>query len=143
MRTRKRIRKRSARPSWAKASIPTFPPILNRHRVAWNQLPALLAVDIWREYVAKFTLDELFKPTQQVPAPPPPPALPTEEEIDPLSQPIQVSGNRETMQDGLTKMLREINLLMEKAIKWLEGEKEGKDKKTRLSEPSTSKCREK
>src|ERR1051325_2449519 len=33
-----------------------------RHRVAWNQLPALLAVDIWREYAAKFTLDELFKP---------------------------------------------------------------------------------
>ena len=37
-----------------------------RHRVAWNQLPALLAVDVWREYVSKFTLDELFKPEQLV-----------------------------------------------------------------------------
>ncbi len=122
---------------------PNVPADSNRHRVAWNQLPALLAVDLWREYVAKFTLDELFKPTQQVPAPPPPAALPTEEEIDPLSQPIQVSGNRETMQDGLAKMLREINLLMERAIKWLEGEKDTKDKKTRLPEPSVPKSLEK
>ena len=31
-----------------------------RFHVAWNQLPGLLAVDLWREYLAKFTLDELF-----------------------------------------------------------------------------------
>jgi hypothetical protein len=29
--------------------------------VAWNQLPSLIAVDLWREYLSKFTLDELFK----------------------------------------------------------------------------------
>lgn len=28
--------------------------------VAWNQLPGLIAVDLWREYLGKFTLDELF-----------------------------------------------------------------------------------
>jgi hypothetical protein len=28
--------------------------------VAWNQLPGLIAADVWREYLAKFTLDELF-----------------------------------------------------------------------------------
>ncbi|HET9908607.1 MAG TPA: hypothetical protein VFQ23_18305, partial [Anaerolineales bacterium] len=32
----------------------------SKHRVAWNQLPLLLAVDVWREYVAKFTLEELY-----------------------------------------------------------------------------------
>ncbi|MFH1183676.1 MAG: hypothetical protein V1755_01380 [Chloroflexota bacterium] len=31
-----------------------------RFHVAWNQLPGLIAVDLWREYLAKFTLDELF-----------------------------------------------------------------------------------
>ncbi len=33
----------------------------NPHHVAWNQLPSLIAVDLWREYLGKFTLDELFK----------------------------------------------------------------------------------
>jgi hypothetical protein len=28
--------------------------------VGWNQIPGLLAADLWREYLAKFTLDELF-----------------------------------------------------------------------------------
>jgi hypothetical protein len=31
-----------------------------RSHVAWNQLPGLIAADLWREYLAKFTLDELF-----------------------------------------------------------------------------------
>lgn len=31
-----------------------------RTHVAWNQLPGLIAADLWREYLAKFTLDELF-----------------------------------------------------------------------------------
>jgi hypothetical protein len=91
-----------------------------RHRLAWNQLPALLAADIWREYAAKFTLDELFKPEQLVPPPPSSDILPTDEETDLLSQPIQVSGNRETMQDRLAKMLLEINLFIDKMIKRLE-----------------------
>ena len=92
-----------------------------RHHVKWNELPARLAVDIWREYVAKFTLDQLFQPTQVVLPPPVPPAQPTEEEIDPLSQPIQVGANRDTMQDSLTRMVRELNLIMARAIKVLEG----------------------
>ena len=37
---------------------------INRRRVAWNELPASLAVDVWREYASKFTLDDLFKPEQ-------------------------------------------------------------------------------
>ena len=92
-----------------------------RHRVAWNQLPAALAVDLWREYAAKFTLDELFAPEQVVPAPPPQPPQPTEEEIDLLSQPLQVGSRRENMQDGFIVMLREINKMMDRMIKWLEG----------------------
>jgi hypothetical protein len=100
-----------------------------RRRVAWNELPAALAVDVWREYAAKFTLDQLFQPTQLVPPPQPTTVQPTEEEIDPLSQPLQVSGSRETMQDGMTRMVRELNVLMSRAINFLEGNKQGKGRR--------------
>ena len=103
---------------------PNIQPGSPRHRVAWNQLPATLAVDVWREYVSKFTLDELFSPEQLVPPPPFQPPQPTEEEIDLLSQPLQVSARRESMQENMqasmTMMLREINKMMDKTIKWLE-----------------------
>jgi hypothetical protein len=33
----------------------------DRRHVAWNWLPVHLAVDVWREYLRKFTLDELFR----------------------------------------------------------------------------------
>jgi hypothetical protein len=104
---------------------PNVRPDSPSHRVAWNQLPAMLAVDLWREYASKFTLDELFQPTQLVPPPPPQVPQPTEEEIDPLSRPIQVGARREAMRDNLTKMVREVNILMNSTIQWLEGKKEG------------------
>ena len=109
---------------------PNAVPDSPRRRVAWNELPAALAVDVWREYVAKFTLDELFQPTQLVP-PPFPSSLtqPTEEEIDPLSQPLQVGGIRDSMQDSMTRMVRELNLIMSRAINFLEGNKQGKGRR--------------
>ena len=99
---------------------PMAQPESPRHRVAWNQLPATLAVDVWREYVAKFTLDELFLPTQIVPAPIVQSPKPTQEEIDPLSRPIRVGANRETMQDMSASFLREVNIFMDRMIKQLE-----------------------
>ncbi len=108
-----------------------------RHRVAWNELPAALAVDVWREYAAKFTLDQLFQPTQVVPPPPVPTVQPTEDEVDPLSQPIQVSGSRDSMQDEMTKMVRELNVMMSRAINFLEGNKQGKGRRN-VTPPSFS-----
>ena len=101
---------------------PNAEPDSPRHRIAWNQLPGSLAVDVWREYVAKFTLDELFAADQVAPPAPPKLPEPTSEEIDPLSQPIQIDPNQRTMQSGLASMLREINKLMDRAIKFLERE---------------------
>jgi hypothetical protein len=37
-----------------------------RRRIAWNQLPALIAADLWREYLSKFTLAELFEVSQPI-----------------------------------------------------------------------------
>ncbi|HET9908906.1 MAG TPA: hypothetical protein VFQ23_19805 [Anaerolineales bacterium] len=113
---------------------PNIQPGSPRHRVAWNQLPAALAVDVWREYVAKFTLDELFAPDQLVPAPPFQPPQPTEEEIDFLSQPIQVGARSESMQENMqvsmTRMLRQVNKMMDRAIKWLERTDKGPKNQT-------------
>ena len=107
-----------------------------RHRVAWNQLPAALAVDLWREYAAKFTLDELFAPEQSLPPSLPQSPQPTEEEIDLLSQPLQVGARRENVQDGFIVMLREMNKLMDRMIKWLEGT--NTENKTQRSMPASS-----
>jgi len=109
-----------------------------RRRVAWNEFPSALAVDVWREYAAKFTLDELFRPSQLVPPPPPRLPQPTDEEIDPLSQPILVGANRDTMRDGLARVVRELNLMMSRAIEALEGKKEDKSKKTVIATPFQS-----
>ena len=50
-----------------------------KRRVDWNQLPALIAADLWREYLSKFTLTELFDPgipgLPVVPQPEAPPAF--------------------------------------------------------------------
>jgi hypothetical protein len=80
-----------------------------RHRVAWNQLPMALAVDVWREYAAKFTLNELFDPNQDVPAQAAQTLQPTDDELKPLRQPIRVSGARENMQNIFASMLHQIN----------------------------------
>ncbi len=39
---------------------PNAPPDARSRHVPWNWLPAYLAADLWREYLRKFTLNELF-----------------------------------------------------------------------------------
>ena len=92
-----------------------------RRKVAWNELPASLAVDVWREYVSKFTLDELFKQEQLVPPPPPELPQPVEDEIDPLSQPILITAGQTTLQDRLAVLLREVNVIINRMIRSLDG----------------------
>jgi hypothetical protein len=75
----------------------------SRH-VAWNQLPARIAVDLWREYLAKFTLKQLF---EEVPSVPPPPSEPVgliPSETQALYQVSSVSGG-----GFLAAMLRGVN----------------------------------
>jgi hypothetical protein len=112
-----------------------------RRRVAWNELPGSLAVDIWREYIAKFTLNQLFQADQVVPPPPPRAPQPTEEEIDPLSQPIRVSSNRNEFRDSLARMVREINLFMSKAITKLERKPEGPIRRPVIPQPTPAEPR--
>ena len=94
---------------------------MTRHRVAWNELPASLAVDLWREYASKFTLDDMFKPDQLIPPRPTVPPEPVEEEVDPLSQPVLVAANQSTMYFRYVRSLREVNILLSRMTRWLEG----------------------
>jgi hypothetical protein len=100
---------------------PTVPGELHRHRVAWNQLPGRLAVDVWREYVSKFTLDELFQPSQPVRHPLP----------ELLNTGLQVPENKKmsenekpqpiTEVNGIDGILSEFNRLLSNFADWLEG----------------------
>ncbi|GAB4503342.1 MAG: hypothetical protein Fur0043_03340 [Anaerolineales bacterium] len=82
---------------------PNAPSDAPRRRVAWNQLPALVAADLWREYLSKFTLAQLFEATQIPPSPPAPSAAPIPAETQALYTPVLGSSN------ALAGMLREAN----------------------------------
>jgi len=78
-----------------------------RRRVAWNQLPALVAADLWRECLSKFTLAQLFEATQIVPSQPVSLAAPIPAETQALYQPSFASGG--AFGTALAGMLREVN----------------------------------
>lgn len=82
----------------------------NRYKMAWNELPAFLAADLWREYLSKFKLDQLFKADQN------PPLLDDQPSNQPvpgsdltaLSNPVE-AGPQGFMEDTLTNMLHGLN----------------------------------
>ncbi|MGD8404209.1 MAG: hypothetical protein PVJ21_11150 [Anaerolineales bacterium] len=88
---------------------PQAPSETPRHRVAWNQLPALIAADLWREYLSKFTLVELFTASQPVPDPPPPPPAPEPADTQALMEPITPSSG---LEKSLAGMLHELNAFL-------------------------------
>jgi hypothetical protein len=91
------------------------------HRVAWNRLPGFIAVDVWRDYASKFSLDELFTPKEQFSNVSLQPIQPTANEIAPLYNPTQ-TGAFQRQQGNIWESLRRyIISLMEKAIAYLEG----------------------
>jgi hypothetical protein len=103
---------------------PTAPGDAPRHRIAWNQLPGRLAADVWREYVAKFTLDELFLPTRDTPS-----TLALSPEQDSkdttsLAPAVLVDAPRPVVRSGAVDMLRIINHLIEGFADRIEGKKE-------------------
>ncbi len=86
---------------------PNAPLDAARRRVAWNQLPALIAADLWREYLSKFTLAQLFEAAQVAPSQPALQPTPIPAETQALYQPSLVSGG--AFGAGLAGMLREVN----------------------------------
>src|SRR5581483_2999790 len=111
--------------------------------IAWNQLPALIAADLWREYLSKFTLDELFsaslEPLREVPQPEPS---------------IPIENHRQILMPGksgfFTRLLKQINNSFEGHLKKLipeeppiadkeeEAERQLPGKKTSEQKPQTA-----
>ncbi len=82
-----------------------------RH-VAWNQIPALIAADLWREYLSKFTLNELFSASLKSPSDVPQPEPSADEGYGPLRPiPIRVGF--------FSRLLRRFNNSFEKRLKEL------------------------
>jgi hypothetical protein len=83
------------------------------YQVAWNQLPAYLAADLWREFLSKFRLDQLFR-AEIVPPRLSPPASEIkvpEKDLTQLSNPVQ-AGPHGFLEDTLTGMLHGINVVL-------------------------------
>ena len=76
--------------------------------VAWNQLPALIAADLWREYLGKFTLNELFSASLLPPADVPQPQMPIE---------VKAETPAPAKAGIFTRMLRAYNDRFEKRLK--------------------------
>ena len=76
--------------------------------VAWNQLPTLIAADLWREYLSKFTLNDLFSASFEPLSDVPQPEAPVEKEKAKIPEPTKI---------GLfTKALRAFNNSFEKRL---------------------------
>ncbi|MFN3741113.1 MAG: hypothetical protein ACK4VW_00390 [Anaerolineales bacterium] len=86
-------------------------------RVRWNQLPALLAAELWREYLGKFTFDELFQVKEwDLPLPPSPPP-PRPDQTTRYYRPIRVNMPRRGLGGALAEMLHLLNRTLESALK--------------------------
>jgi hypothetical protein len=108
--------------------------------VAWNQLPTLIAADLWREYLSKFTLNDLFSASLMPPSDVPQPEAPAEKDKAKIPGPVKISL--------FTKALRAFNNSFEKRLKKLMPEEEvietkaveksGSIKKAADSKPQTA-----
>ncbi len=83
-------------------------------RIAWNLIPALIAVDLWREYAAKFTLDQFFEPSQ-----PPLPEIPQPPPLRLKKTPLRLPPARVSL---ITGLLRYINRRLELHLEKIETE---------------------
>jgi hypothetical protein len=87
---------------------PNAPDDTPRRHVAWNQFPALIAADLWREYLSKFTWAELFEVSQPITTLTPTAPAPVPEEPRALPQPVAPSSGLEMSLAGIFYELNRI-----------------------------------
>ena len=82
------------------------------NEVAWNELPAYIAADLWREYMSKFRLQQLFSPDNVLPA-----SIPIQrkgldqKDTEALYNPIQIKRVG-PLEGALIGMLHELNHIL-------------------------------
>lgn len=111
---------------------PTAKPNTLNYNVDWNELPAYLAADLWREFMSKYRLLQLFTPECAMPAAlplesPPPPMQDTEA----LSRPMS-ARDQGAFAAAVTEMLHEVNHWLEKVAEFCEKDERKKAVKTRV-----------
>jgi hypothetical protein len=93
---------------------PNAKPRTLEYNVDWNELPAYVAADLWREFISKFRLMQLFDSNCALPA-----AIPMESPLPP-GQDTEALGRPMAGRDdspfakALTEMLHETNRWLEK-----------------------------
>ncbi|MEO8357530.1 MAG: hypothetical protein ABI621_16615 [Chloroflexota bacterium] len=87
-----------------------------RYRIPWNQLPALLAADAWRDLLSKFTLNDLFEQKYLLP-----PSFSNEisDVVDnsPLHNPV-IPQSR--LADNITETIKELNRVISRLSDWID-----------------------
>jgi hypothetical protein len=104
--------------------------------VAWNQFPAFVAVDLWREYLSKFTLLELFTLIQQNP-----PGSPSSSQLEiPKAAPrndLGKTGTRRSIwQRGSDQILQQTNKFLTKWVDRLEKPPKAKNEPDKSKTPA-------
>ena len=85
--------------------------------VAWNQFPAFIAADLWREYLSKFTLLELFKDANQNPPKTPASSHLVIPKAAPQYKQMKTGTRRSLLQRGSDQLLHQTNQFL---TKWVE-----------------------
>jgi hypothetical protein len=108
---------------------PNAKPNTLEYNVAWNELPAYLAADLWREFISKFKLKQLFEVESLAPLPIPTESpLPPRQDTEALGRPM-TSGEQGSISRILTEMLHELNHSLEGLAERCEKGQAGKDSK--------------
>jgi hypothetical protein len=79
------------------------------YNVAWNELPAYLAADLWREFMSHYRLMQLFEQNSILPtAIPLENPLPPRQDTEALNRPI-IMRDQGRLGNAVTEMLHEVN----------------------------------
>lgn len=97
-----------------KRAVNSSPKAGSTNEVAWNELPAYIAADLWREYMSKFRLQQLFSAESVLP-----PSFPVEKkeldqkDTEALYNPIQIK-TAGRLEETVVGMLHELNNILAK-----------------------------
>ncbi len=82
----------------------------DRRRIRWNQLPAHLAADLWREYLRKFTFSNLFEERENI-------HYLREKKGSPCPCNLEATYQRSTKRKAVDDMLMEIRVFFDKLLR--------------------------
>jgi len=104
--------------------------------VKWNQFPAYVAADLWREYLSKFTLLELFTPIQRNPPKSTTSSQPAIQEVAPGYSLEKIDTRRSILRRGSDQILQQTNKYLSRWVERLENSSKETDESNKFESPS-------